>query len=74
MHVFKARVIDGHLTLKEPTDLPEGTELELVLTDDADEMSPELRAALERSVEQMKAGQLIDGDEVHRKLRALRHR
>ena len=75
MHVFKARVVDGHLTLKEPTDLPEGTELELVLADDdADEMSPELQAALGRSVEQMKAGQLIDGDEVHRKLRALRHR
>jgi hypothetical protein len=76
MHVFKARVVDGHLTLKEPTDLPEGTELELVPASPEDEMSPEererLHAAIEEGIADIEAGRVISREELHRRLRARR--
>jgi hypothetical protein len=74
MHVLKAHVKDGRIELDEPADLPEGTELHVTVVKNEDDISPELHAALDRSVEQMKAGQLIDGDDVHQRLRALRNR
>jgi hypothetical protein len=43
---LRARVKDGHLVLDEPTDLPEGTEVELVAMDDIDELDPADRARL----------------------------
>ena len=76
---LKARVRNGRLVLDEPTDLPEGEEVELVLAD-ADDMDDDLsedeRRQLDESIavsfEQAKNGQLIDGDEVLAKLRAIR--
>jgi hypothetical protein len=66
MRALKAHVRGGRLVLDEPTDLPDGTEVELVAVDD--EFDPEERArldaALERSRAQARAGQLIDGDTV----------
>ncbi len=73
---LRARVRNGRLVLDEPTDLPEGEEVELVRADvdDEDEMDAAERArlhrALERSMAQAKAGQLIDADEVIGKLLA----
>jgi hypothetical protein len=37
MQALKARVENGHLVLREPTDLPEGTELYLVEASEEDE-------------------------------------
>jgi hypothetical protein len=67
MQPLKAHVHNGRLVLDEPTDLPEGAEVQLTIVDD-DEMGDEerarLHAALERSMAQAKAGKLIDADEV----------
>lgn len=74
MRALKARVKGGRLVLDEPTDLPEGSEVELVVMDD--ELDPDeqsrLDAALERGRGQAKAGQLVDGDAVIDKLLARR--
>lgn len=73
---FKARVRNGRLVLDEPTNLPEGAEVSLSIVDDEDGMDDAERArlhrALERSMAQAKAGQLIDADEVIGKLLARR--
>jgi len=66
--------------LDEPTDLPEGEEVELVRVDSDDDMEDDLsedeRKQLDESIavsfEQAKNGQLIDADEVLAKLRAIR--
>jgi len=67
MQPLKAHVHNGRLVLDEPTDLPEGAEVRLTISDD-DEMDDEerarLHAALERSMAQAKAGKLIDADVV----------
>jgi hypothetical protein len=72
---LKAHVKNGRLVLDEPTNLPEGEVVELVPAD-TDDMDDEERAALNESlavsIEQMKNGQLIDGDEVLARLRARR--
>jgi hypothetical protein len=69
---LKAHVKGGRLLLDEPTDLPDGAEVELTLVED--EFDPEERArldaALELSMAQARAGQFVDGDAVIRKLRA----
>jgi hypothetical protein len=73
MRALKAHIKGGQVVLDEPTLLPEGAEIELTLVEH-DEFSPEERArldaSLERSLEQARAGQLVDGDEVIRKLLA----
>lgn len=76
MLAFKARVRHGRLVLDEPTDLPEGTEIDLVPADDGDELNDEERAALHASLdaaaEEIRAGRLIDGEQVLAELRARR--
>ena len=74
MRALKAHVRGGRLVLDEPTDLPEGSEVELVTSDDdfAPEERARLDAALERSMDQAKAGQFVDGDAVIKKLLARR--
>jgi hypothetical protein len=71
-----ALVKNGHLTLNEPTDLPEGTVVPLEIADNWDDLDDEERAALHESlresVEQMKAGQTIDIEQALAELRAHR--
>jgi hypothetical protein len=50
MNPVRARVRDGRFTLDEPTDLPEGTEVELVVAE-GDELTDDDRAALHRAME-----------------------
>ncbi len=73
---MKARVVNGRLVMNEPCDLPDGTELDLVVADDGDEMDETERAQLEDSIEkalaEAKAGKLIPADEVLRQLRSRR--
>ena len=69
----RARVKNGRLIVDEPTDLPEGTELELAPVDGEDGLDDEdrarLHAALERADDQLKAGKYVDGAEVIARLR-----
>jgi ribosomal protein L34 len=43
---LRARVKNGRLVLNEPTELPEGAEVELVPMDDIDDLDPAERARL----------------------------
>ena len=69
MTALKAHVVNGRIVIDEPVDLPDGAELRVWLYDaSADNMDAEERAALERALErslaQADAGELIDADEV----------
>jgi hypothetical protein len=71
---LKARVRGGCLVLDEPTDLPEGTEIQLLpldpgdWLDDADRAA--LHAALAESNDDVASGRLVDADELLRELRS----
>ena len=68
------RVKAGRLVVDEPTDLPEGTEIELLPLDPGDWLDDEDRAALHRALkdsdEDVKAGRLVDANTVLRELRS----
>jgi hypothetical protein len=49
MSTIRARVRNGRLIVDEPTSLPEGTELELVVDDAGDTLDEAERAALDAS-------------------------
>ena len=72
MQPLKAHVQNGRLVLDEPTELPEGTEISLVVADEEDELDDAERArlhdSLRRSMAQARSGQLIDADKVIGKL------
>lgn len=71
---FKGRVKAGRLVVDEPTDLPEGTEVELLPLDPGDWLDDEDRAALHQALkdsdEDVKAGRLVDAEVVIRQLRS----
>jgi hypothetical protein len=73
---IKAKVRDGRLVVDEATDLPEGTEVELVavMEHGEDALRSSDREALHRSLgraaEDIAQGRLIDGDEVLERLKA----
>jgi predicted DNA-binding antitoxin AbrB/MazE fold protein len=70
---MKARVRGGRLVLDEPIDLPEGSEVEVVIADEGDALDEadraRLHAALARSAEQFDAGKGVDADEALARLR-----
>ena len=72
MQPVKAHVKNGRLVLDEPTDLPEGTEVTLAVVDDDLDAAGRARliAGIERSMDQAKAGKLIDADVVIARLLA----
>lgn len=63
---MKALVKNGRLVLDEPTDLPEGKEVELVMVDD-DEFEPgekeRLLQAIEDGIQDIERGDYVDGME-----------
>ena len=71
---FKGRVKAGRLVVDEPTDLPEGTEVELLPLDPGDWLDDEDRAALHQALkdsdEDVTAGRLVDTEVVLRQLRS----
>ena len=75
MRALKAQVRGGRLVLDEPTDLPEGTEVELTLVGN-DEFDPEERARLHQAIEDgaqdIERGDHVDGFEFIARLRASR--
>ncbi len=80
MRALKAHVKGGRLVVDEPTSLPEGTEVELVAVDDEvlasggdyldDEERERLHEAIERGLEDVRAGRTVDAREVIAELRA----
>jgi hypothetical protein len=71
--VFRAHVRNGKLVLDEPTDLPEGTSLDLVHPDGEDDIPEAERAAFEaalvRGMEQARRGESLPAGEVLARLR-----
>ncbi len=65
---LKGRVHKGRLVMDEPTELPEGTEVDLLPLDPGDRVA--LHRTLAASQEDIEVGHLIDADEVLRELRA----
>jgi hypothetical protein len=72
---MKAHVEGGRLILDEPTNLPDGAEVELIAADQA-EFDPDERARLVEAIEEGAAdferGDHVDGFELIEKLRARR--
>jgi hypothetical protein len=71
---LKARVQKGRLVLDEPTDLPEGTEVDLLPLDPGDWLDDEDREALHRALDasaaDIAAGRLVDADVVLKEIRS----
>ena len=71
---IKARVREGRLVVDEPTDLPEGTELQLLPLDPGDWLDADDRAALHEALREsgadLAAGRLIDAEEILREIRS----
>jgi hypothetical protein len=74
MATLHARVRGGHIVVDETTDLPDGTEMTLLVVDRDDEMTAEERAALEAEIERgradITAGLGIAADELLARVRA----
>ena len=74
MSGFRARVKEGRLVLDEPTTLPDGTTLDLVLDDEGDDLTLQERAALNAAIERAwasaKAGKLRPADVLVKELRS----
>jgi hypothetical protein len=75
MSVLRARVKGGHIVVDEPTDLPDGTELTLLLLEAEDEMTAEERADLDAMIErgrgEIAAGKGVSPEDLLARIRAL---
>lgn len=73
---LRATVRNGRLIVDQPTELPEGTVLDLVVDDEGDDLDQgerdALNAAISKSFAQAEAGQTAPAEEILRKLRARR--
>jgi hypothetical protein len=79
MRALKAHVKGGRLVLDEPTDLPEGADVELVPLDevlrsggdalDGDERR-RLHESIERGMDDVRAGRTVDAEQALARLRA----
>jgi hypothetical protein len=71
---IKARVTAGRLVVDEPTNLPDGTELELLPLDPGDWLDEADRAALHKALREsnvdVDAGRLVDADDILKELRS----
>ena len=69
---LKAKVQGGRLVLDEPVDMPEGSEVELKIVHDGDDLDGEdrerLHAALARAEAELAAGQTLPAEEALRRL------
>jgi hypothetical protein len=73
MSTIRARVENGRLVLDQPTTLPEGTVLDLVLDDEGDGLDEAQRTALNQAISRawasLRAGEGRSADEVLASLR-----
>ena len=69
-----ARVNDGHFVVDEPTDLPEGTQIDLLPLDAGDWLDETGRAALHAALREsdvdITGGRLVDAAEILREITA----
>jgi hypothetical protein len=74
MHARKIQVKNGRLILDEPTNLPDGAEVEVLVMDDelTAEERAELHASLDRALEDSRAGRGMDAWEYLERYRARR--
>ena len=74
MHALKVQVKNGRLVVDEPTDLPDGAEVEIVVIDDklTTEERVELHASLERALDDSEAGRSMDAGDYLKQYRARR--
>jgi hypothetical protein len=74
MHARKIQVKNGRLVLDEPTDLPDGAEVEVLVIDDelTAEERAELHASLDRALEDSDAGRGMEACEYLQQYRANR--
>jgi len=76
MNRLRARVRNGRLVLDEPTTLPDGTVVDLVLDDEGDDLSDEERGALHQALtrahESIEKGNGLPASEIIKELRARR--
>ena len=79
MRALKAHVRGGRLVLDEPTDLPEGEDVELVPLDEVlasggdcldEEERRRLHESIDRGLADVRAGRTVDAEQVIAKLRA----
>ena len=72
--MVKAHVREGRLVVNEPTDLPEGTEIDLLPLDPGDWLDEADRAALHEALLQSDAdviaGRLVDAKDILKELRS----
>jgi hypothetical protein len=69
----RARVRNGRLILNEPTDLPEGTEVDLVHTDEGEgpvDLSPAELIELDSRIAESKSGKLVEAAALFVEMRA----
>ena len=75
MAVLRARVKGGHIVVDEPTDLPDGTELTLLLLEAEDELTAEERADLDAMIDRgradIAAGKGVSPEDLLARVRAL---
>jgi hypothetical protein len=74
MQALKVQVQNGRLLVDEPSDLPDGAEVEVVVIDDeltAGERA-ELHASLDRALDDSEAGRSMDAGEYLKQYRARR--
>jgi hypothetical protein len=73
MNARKVRVENGRIKLDEPTNLPDGAEVDLVILS-GDELDDEerarLHASLDRALDDEDAGRIVDVDEFLAEVRA----
>ena len=74
MHARKLQVKNGRLVLDEPTTLPDGAEVEVLVIDDelSAEERAELHASLDRALDDSEAGRGMDAWEYLKQYRARR--
>ena len=72
--IVKARVREGRLVVDEPTDLPDGTEIDLLPLDPGDWLDEAGRAALHEALREsdadVAADRLVDAEQILRDLRS----
>ncbi|MBN1608271.1 MAG: hypothetical protein JW940_16685 [Polyangiaceae bacterium] len=75
MHALKTRVENGRIRLDQPTNLPDGAEVELVIVG-GDELDDEERARLHEALDEAEAdidaGRVVSEEDVWTALRAIK--
>jgi hypothetical protein len=72
--IVKGHVREGRLVVDEPTDLPDGTEIDLLPLDPGDWLDEADRAALHEALREsdadVAAGRLVDAEQILKDLRS----